>query len=189
MNKKGFEFSVSFLVGLILGIILFSLGLIFVFNIVIRLPDMDTVLPDYFKTEAKNCVNRGERVCVPLIKNEVRTKETAWFGVVINNNYGEAKTFKTFIKYSRGVLKDDEEAPVQIESEWTVAEFDSEFIENNDYSIIEIPLIPPVGTQSGNYVFNINICLDSNSSINEDKCDDNYPSLYGSTHQITVEVI
>ena len=187
-NKKGFEFSISFLVGLIMGIVLFGLGLVFIFNIVNRLPELDVILPDYFETEAKSCANRGERVCVPLIKEEVQTRKTASFGVVVNNNYGEAKTFKTFVKYSRGVLKDDEEAPMQVESEWTFPEYDPVFIKNNEYEIIGVPLRPPSGTQRGTYVFNINICLDSDSNINEDKCDVDYPSLYGSTNQVSVEV-
>ncbi len=54
-NKKGFEFSVSFLVGLIMGIVLFGLGLVFIFNIVNRLPELEAILPDYFDTEAANC--------------------------------------------------------------------------------------------------------------------------------------
>ena len=188
-NKKGFEFSISFLVGLIIGIVLLGLGLVFVFNIVNRLPDLEAVLPDYFETEANNCVNRGESVCVPLIKEEVETKVTASFGVVVNNNYGEAKTFQTFIKYSKGVLEDNSDAPLQIESDWTYPEYDPVFIKNNEYEIIGVPLRPPVGTQRGIYVFNINVCFDSDTNLQPGKCDNDYPSLYGATHQVTVEVV
>ena len=159
------------------------------FNIVDKLDDLKVILPDYFETEAKNCVNKGEHVCIPLIKEEVETRETASFGVVVNNEYGEAKTFKTFVRYSRGVLEDGSEAPLQIESEWTFPDYDPVFLENNNYEIIGVPLRPPKNTFSGSYVFNINICLDSSSNLEPDKCDDDYPSLYGSLHQVTVDVI
>ncbi len=189
MNRKGFEFSISFLVGLIIGIVLFGFGLVFVFNIINRLPELEVILPDYFDTEAQNCVNRGERVCVPLIREKVKSRETASFGVIVYNNYGEDKNFKTFVKYSRGVVEDDSDAPMQIESEWTYPEYDPVFIKNNEYEIIGVPLRPPAGTQRGTYVFNINICLDSTSNPQPGKCNDEYPSLYGSTNQVTVEVV
>lgn len=192
MNKKGgFELSISFLVGIILGIVLLSLGLIFVYNILTSTDEIRRYgLPSFFEMEADNCVQNNERVCVPIIKKDAETTDTASFGVVINNNYGEEKEFQINVQYSRGFLDDGTEVPVgSIDvSEWTFSDYDVITLDNFEYEIIEVPMRVPSNIKAGNYVFNVNVCFNGPTS-NPGKCSGSYPTLYDNTVQVTVTVV
>ena len=189
MNKKGMELQLSFLISVILGIVLLSLGLVFTYNLVKSTAKItENGLPSYFEVEAENCVQRGDRVCIPVIKKETHTTKTASFGVVINNIYGVTKDFKLFVNFRRGLTEDDEMINSIDMSDWSYTDFRVIELENNEHEIIEIPIRPPRKMDAGNYVFNVEVCFDGPDNPSE-KCSGSYPSLYSPTQQITVVVI
>jgi len=141
MDKKGFELSATFLVGLILGIILFSLGMIFVFRLLGGVDDIQVAgLPGYFETEAENCVERNEMVCVPKIKADLQTTKSESFGVIVNNIYGSARKFKLHVRFRGGITEQGEEINSVDISQWTFTDFSEVFLENNNYKIVEVPI-------------------------------------------------
>ncbi len=188
-RRAAVELSINFIVGMILGMVMFGLGLVFVYNL---LAGVDKIreygLPDTFKVYAENCVQRGDKVCIPEIKKEVPTRKTGSFGVVINNIAGIEKRFKPVVAFSIGILDDGNEATGIDLSKWTFTEFNEEILENNRHTTVEIPFLVPPGTKKGEYVFNVNVCFDSNDNIASSKCPGSYPSLYAPTQQVTIIV-
>ena len=183
------ELSLNVLVGIILGIVLLSFGLIFTFKILKGADDIKKLgLPDTFEIEAESCVQRNDKVCMPEIKKTVETTKSKSFGTIINNILGRVKSFKIIVKYSIGTLKDGSNADSQDEKKWTFADYEQVSIKNNEYTIVEIPMRVPSGTRPGTYVFNVNVCFDD--SVNPStKCPGSHPSLYSPTQQITIDVV
>ena len=188
MNRKGIELSVTFLVGLIMGIILLSLGMVFVFKLLEGVDDIRVIgLPSYFEAEAESCVQRNELVCVPKIKAEIETTKTTSFGVVVNNIYGDTKKFKLNVDFRGGITENNVEITSVDINKWTFIDFNEVVLGNNENKIIEVPMRPPGGTLPGTYIFNVDVCFDTNDNPSV-KCPSGYPSQYSPTHQISVTV-
>ncbi|MBN2368823.1 hypothetical protein JXC34_07405 [Candidatus Woesearchaeota archaeon] len=188
LNKKGIELSMNFIIGLIIGVVLFSLGLVFIYKIVSGVDEIGKInLPDTFKIEADKCVQRGERICIPVIRKEVRTREPALFGIIINNIAGSENEFQTVVKFS-GYYEDGVAGNANVDvTKWTYEEFEVVELENNEHYLDAVPLQPPKGTVAGTYVFNIYVCVDDSSFYAQPACPSGYQ--YGPTHQVTVEVV
>ena len=189
INKKGMELSITFLVGLIIGVVLLSLGLVFTYKLFAGVSDVEKMgLPNYFEIEAENCVQRGDRACIPEIKKQTETTKTASFGVIVNNIYGETKNFKLFVKFRRGETENGQMITSIDTKEWTFPDYESLELENNEDTTIEIPIRPPKKTDSGTYVFNVNVCFDGDEDAS-DKCSGVHKALYSPTQQISVTVV
>ena len=85
-RKAAIELSMNFLVGLIIGIALFSFGIYFLGQILNT--DLEYIMPDHYEEEAQKCVSRGNSVCVVEKRQEIRVKKYGGFGLVINNILG-----------------------------------------------------------------------------------------------------
>jgi hypothetical protein len=191
MKKAALELSSSFLIGIILGIVLLGLGLVFAMNILKGAENfIGPGLPKYFDTLVQECVQKGEKVCVPEIRKEIPINKIDSFGVVINNIAGSEKKFKANVRFSRGILEDESEVSTIKLKDWTYTDekFREIILEDKEYNTLPVPIRVPLGTKSGTYVFNINICYDSDSNEQSGKCPTDYPSLYGTTQQISVTV-
>ena len=188
-NKKGMELSITFLVGLIIGVVLLSLGLVFTYKLFAGVSDVERMgLPNYFEIEAENCVQTVDRVCVTETKKQTETSKTASFGVIVNNIYGETKDFKLTVKFRRGETEDGQMITSIDTEEWTFSDYDTVELENNDDITIEVPIRPPKKSDAGTYVFNVNVCFDGDED-SSDKCSGSTKSLYSPTQQISVTVV
>ena len=190
MNWKGIELSINFLIGIIFGVLLLGLGLSFAGQLLSQSEKLVRQgLPDYYEIEAKNCVQRGDRVCIPQAKMEAAVNKVVSFGVVINNIYGEKRSFKPKVVFSRG--KTEAGATItssQIQSkDWTFESFPSRDLENNEAITVEIPIRAPKGTKPGTYTFNVNVCFDG-LEAQDSKCSAPEKALYSPTQQITITV-
>lgn len=191
-NKKAaVELSMSFIVGLILGIIMLGFGLVFAYNIFSNVGKIQAQgLPDTFTMLAEDCVNNGEKVCIPVMRTEIASTKSKSLGAVVNNIEEGTHKFKTYVKFSKG-MTDDEVAVNTVDiAKWTYTTFKPLTLENTKHDIIEIPFRVPAGTKDGKYVFNVNICYDSNKNPEPSKCPDSaYGSLYSPTAQVTIIVV
>lgn len=186
-NKKGIELSINFIVGLILGIILLSLGLAFTIKMFKGTDDLGKgFLPDGMDIEADNCIQRNDKVCIPFINRDTLPEQTVSFGVVINNIYGKKAKFRVITEF-KGAILDNEVELDDIELEkWTLQD-EGVVLENNDNYIAEVPIRPPSRTKAGTYVFNVFVCFDSTEAVSN-KCPSGTSSLYSPIQQVTVEV-
>ncbi|MEM3373608.1 MAG: hypothetical protein QW757_03530 [Candidatus Woesearchaeota archaeon] len=189
MKKKGaIEFSVNFIIGLIVGILMFSLGLIFLFNILKSTEIKPGILPSNFDRLAQNCIDNQIRLCLPESYKEGYIGKTYTFGLVIYNTMGEEKKFKPYVNFAVAELKDGDILN-SLNKKWTFDSFREITLKDNEHYILKIPFKIPSGTKKGTYVFNVNVCFDSDVNRDQNKCPDNaYPSLYDSTEQIRIEV-
>ncbi len=192
LKRAALELSSSFLVGIIFGIVLLIFGLAFAFNIAKTAESIiDPGLPSYFDMMAKECVQKGEKVCVPEIKKTIPIGKIESFGVVINNVAGSEKRFKPSVAFSRGILEDESEITTVQLKDWTYTDekFRAVALKDKEDYLQSVPIKVPFGTKPGTYIFNINICYDSNSNIESGKCPNSqFPSQYGTTSQISITV-
>lgn len=188
-NKKAaMELSINFVVGLILGILMFSLGLVLVYNILSGTEKIKQwSLPDNFNRLAQACVEDNKKVCILNKVINLKTREHMPVGLVINNVVGEEKKFKVFVNFAKGYLEDETEVNNVDLTKWTFTDFNELKLENNKYEIVNIPFLVPKGTKKGTYVFNVNVCFDSNVNPSN-KCPNSYASLYDITEQIMINV-
>jgi hypothetical protein len=187
--KKGFELSISFLIGIILGIVMLILGLLFAYKLINGANTLVTIgVPDQIELEAQTCVQRSDKVCVPEIKKQIITTRTDRFWVIINNIYGQRKDFKVFVKFSRGILDDGSEISSLDVSKWTFVDYSIHTIENNDHFVEQVVMQPPRSTKKGSYIFNIYVCSKTPQAVDDTGCKAPFSSLYGTLNQITVEV-
>ncbi len=187
-KKAAMELSVTFLIGIILGVLILGIGLIIFFKLLAPLSIIEGELPDSFDILVKDCVDNGKKTCIPEIQKDIHIRETKTFGLVINNIYGETKNFKPYIRFSTGVLENGDEVSNIDVSKWTFSTFREITLENNKYETVKIPMQVPSGTKRGTYIFNVNVCFDSDVNKDNLKCTSQYPSLYDNTHQITIVV-
>jgi hypothetical protein len=188
MKKKAtIELSLTFIIGIVLGVIMFSFGLIFAYKIFTGAGTMIDNVPSGFEIAEKDCINRQQKVCVPETSKTIKSSQQGNFGYIINNNYGEEKSFKINVKFAKGILEDGSDSPIQDTNKWTLPDFRVRKIENGKHVTGGIPIQVPSGTKSGLYVFNINVCFDGTDS--SPKCSTGgFASLYAPTQQITIEV-
>jgi hypothetical protein len=190
MDKKGMELSINFLVGIIFGVVLLGLGLGFAGQLLTSSEKLlEQGLPDYYEIEAKNCVQRGDRVCIPQAKVNAPVNKVVSFGVVVNNIYGEERSFKPHVVFSRGKTESGTSLTAgQIQAkDWTFESFLARKLENNEATTVEIPIRAPKGTKPGTYTFNVNVCFDG-AEGDDAKCSFPEKSLYSPTQQITITV-
>jgi hypothetical protein len=191
MKKGALELSVNFIAGIILGMLFLILGFAFFGNILVNVGEIiEQGLPNMFEQYAQDCVDRGERVCVPIVKEDVRPGKYAVFGVVVNNNLGSTKEFKPVVTFSIGQKKDGTIIDHVDISKWTFTDFPALSLGNNMHDTRGISFRVPPGTAKGTYNFNINVCYDDGEDNGESsKCNSQYPDLYGVTHQVSITVI
>lgn len=188
-NKKAaVELSVNFIIGLIFGIVLFSFGMMFAIRMLNSSQDViEQGLPSYFDALAKQCVQRGDKACLPEIRKEARVRENVQFGLIINNILDTKAYFQPVLSFSRGKLKEGTIVDTsQVDpTKWSLNEYRVYEIDNNDHELVEIPMVPPAGTKKGVYVFNVKICY-SESGDPPSTCSGT--TQYNPTLQMTVEV-
>ena len=184
-NKKAaIELSMNFLVGIIIGIAMFSFGIYFLGKIMST--DVEVFLPDSYEEDAKACYSRGDRLCIIEKRQEIRVKKYGAFGLVINNMLGEKAKFKPIVDFSLGITDKEEELD-EVEGIWTHEQERAIELENNDYELVSLAFTVPAGTDPGDYIFNVYVCYDSGEELSE-FCPDGYRSLYGPVNQITIAV-
>jgi hypothetical protein len=173
MNKKALELSINFIVMLIITIVVFSLGIIFLRNIFTIADDTEAQFTAQMERELEDAMFRGERVAIPINYAEMRVGDTKTFGLGILNQLGEEKQFEVNIEFDTSVPDS-----LQDTSEWTFEELptDGYFnIKNNEFEKIALLFKVPGGTSPGTYIFNVNVYYDD--------------TKYDTTHQIRIKVL
>jgi len=187
--KAAIEFSTTFLIGIILGMIMLFSGIAFFAKLLIQGDKLTAVFPDSLNIYVKDCLDKAQRVCIPVTKADVKTNKLNVFGIIIMNIVGEEKYFKIHVDYSTGKLEDGTVVS-SINTPWTIANYAPVLVKNNEHTKQGIPIKVASGTLPGTYVFNVNVCFNDNnpSTPPSPKCDGTYPDLYNPTQQITVTV-
>jgi len=166
MNKRGIEFSIGFLVGLIIAILIFSLSLYFVFKWFGEAEELKGDIDRQTQDRIMSTLKTGnQQVSIPISVVEVKRGDIATFGLGVRN-IGSTTDFSASVSFAGAYDQKGNQLAVDdnyINTNWlgqlrNVAAFS---LDKNE--IQTIPIIVKAGTQigqgvntqKGDYVFNV----------------------------------
>jgi hypothetical protein len=164
MNKKGFEFSIGMIVGLILSILIFSMSLYLVFKWFGSAEELKTEIDKQTSEEISRALKTG-LVAIPISIQETKRGSAVNFGVGVRNIATEY-SFSMAVSFSGAFTPDGKVIPVDkthIDQKWlgTTATVDTFTLKKNEEKLIPLMLkadvstAPGIPTQKGDYVFNV----------------------------------
>ena len=190
MNKKGFEIAVSVLVTLIIGILLFSMGMYFLRQMLAGGEELKLVIEQQTQREIERLMrDENALVAIPINTQTVRAGDRATFWVGIRN-LDASKEFSMLASFDAAYdLGGNPISPTNDPNAW-LGEFylhEDIFVKQNEYKAAPISL--RASGPKGLYVFNV--CVFPTSTTTETTC---YldtvtpPGLYDRIRQITIEI-
>ncbi|MBI2545945.1 hypothetical protein HYV81_02085 [Candidatus Woesearchaeota archaeon] len=185
LNKSGIELSINFLVVVILGLALLTMG-IAMFSKFFR--GAEAIKDKYnAETEAQleSLLSSGEKVAIPFTKRNVIAGETAVFGVGILNIIGKEELFVVDVKC-------DEFIPKGSQLPESCGSFDQNIIYVTDYKLknnqqqkLPIAVSTKKADKEGTYILNVCVCTG--------RCVCNGPpypgNMYQNLHKLYLTVI
>ncbi|PIN76239.1 hypothetical protein COV18_00370 [Candidatus Woesearchaeota archaeon CG10_big_fil_rev_8_21_14_0_10_37_12] len=207
-SKKGFEISISMIVMLILGIILFTLSLYYLTNWFGEAEELQAVLDKQTEDQIINSLRIGNKlVAIPISVQTVTKGKRVSFGLGIRN-VGDPRQFSVGIVFSKAYTPDGQtiEADEQfIQDNWLgrFTAMRGGMIMRNQQQVIPIGIraYPNIGsgkaTTNGDYTFNVCVYDTSLTANNEvpHPCprtpdEFNPAEVYtGKVYQVTVRVV
>ncbi len=211
MNKRGMEFSIGMIIGLILSILVFSLSLYFVFKWFGSAEELKGEIDKQTQAQITSALKTGNQlVAIPLSIQEAKRGSAVNFGVGVRNIATE-DDFSLAISFSGAFTPDGKVIPVEsrpgghIETKWigSSATVDTFTLKKNEEKLIplllkaDVSTAPGVSTQKGDYVFNMCVYKqplrsDGNpyAPCNKDQFQTNADAFYTKKiYQIVVRVI
>ncbi len=170
LKKRAFELSINFLVVMIISIVIFSLGIVFVKKIFTHADKTQAEYFEKYEREVQNLLcDADDLVCIPKDTIDFGIDNEPVYGVVINNYLGTVKNFELVVSFNAyfdesntKICDSDSTSTPPVCSEnpqgWekhAVGTFD---IANNAKAAKFVALSPK-GAKSGNYVFDVKVCV------------------------------
>ena len=166
MHKKGIEFSIGMIVGLILSILIFGMSLYFVFKWFGSAEELKGEIDRQTQQQIMSALKTGNQlVAIPISIQEAKRGSAVNFGVGVRNIAAE-DDFSLAVSFSGAFTPDGKVIPVDktyIDQKWlgTSSTVDTFTLKKNEEKLIPILLkadvstAPGVQTQKGDYVFNM----------------------------------
>lgn len=184
-NNKGLELSVNFLVIVIIGIVLFGFGIMFMNQIFFGAKDIkDITSEDLDKRIGQLMCEGSERVCFGFNKKEVPRNELGIFGVKITNMLNIGNNADFYVTVEKGIALNDEGN--EINNEGLDCKPDcgtprSMKIDRLESEEIALGILVNKNAQPGTYTFDVTICHSSEACARGD-------SYFYDFNQIHIEV-
>ena len=166
MNKRGFEFSIGMIVGLILSILIFSMSLYLVFKWFGSAEELKSEIDKQTQEQIMSALKSGNQlVAIPISIQETKRGNAVNFGVGVRNIATE-DSFSMAVSFSGAFTPDGKIIPVDkthIDQKWlgTTATVDTFILKKNEEKLIplmlkaDVSIAPGIPTQKGDYVFNV----------------------------------
>jgi hypothetical protein len=166
MNKRGIEFSVGFLVGLVIAILIFSLSLYFVFKWFGEAEELKGDIDRQTQDRIMSTLKTGnQQVGIPISVVETKKGNIAIFGLGVRNVGGTAD-FSASVSFDGAYDQKGNQLAVDdnyININWlgqlrNIAPFS---LDKNEMQVVPIivkagtQIGPGINTQKGDYVFNV----------------------------------
>ncbi len=175
-NKKGIELSINFIVILILSIVIFGFGIVFLRNMFIEIGTIKQVTDEDFKANIENLLcDSSERICIGTNRREIRRNKVGFFTLGIRNTYPENKNF--YINVEQDEDFGDADLSTLIHNQGKIS------LNPNEHEQVGIAVGVQGSAGKGTYVLNVYVCIDEDSSCEEDS-----DKRYGTTKKIYVVV-
>ncbi len=193
MKKRAtIELSANFLVVVIISIVILVLGLALFMDVLDKTHDQTTFLDDRIKNEIESLLmNSGERVVLPMNREEASAGDLLVFGLGVTNVVGTDKDFYILAECdayidqagnpgSCGMLVKGLDINDNI--------VDTREIKNTERKIFGIVLDFDPHALKGTYVFNVNVCYNGPNNNDPECSGSGFSDLYGRIHKIYVEI-
>jgi len=156
VNKKGIELGINFIVMLILAVVVFSFGLIFVRQLFSEAEGIKEQLDRDTEQQIEQLLDRGQRVAFPISSRDVNAGQSAIFGLGILNVLDQETTFEINLECTTGVDRRDNTVPCGVEK--ITFDIDPITLEKNAKEVIPIVVRPPSGASKGDtYIFTVTV--------------------------------
>lgn len=152
MPKKALELSLTFLVVVIISIVLFSLGIKFIYDLSNEANEIDKMSTDELdKKFAQLSCESSDRVCIGIIRKIILPDSFDTFGIKIINIEPTAN-FLVEVKPSKAFNKQNTEIPNNINFKYNTNEI---MIDKNEEKSLGIAFEVPKDAVSGTYGFGV----------------------------------
>ena len=184
-NKRGIELSINFIVVLILSIVIFVFGIVFMRNLFVQLNGIrDLTLEDLDSKIGSLICEGSERVCIGYDRKTIQRKEFAVFGLKILNILDTQDFIITVAPPDSylGFKKDKTEilSPPTNPKLIVYPETRTKIIAKNEEKPLGIGVKVPANAVSGTYILDVRIQYND--------AETGEPKDYTNVHKIYVEV-
>ena len=169
-SKKGFQLSINFIVILIIAIVVFGFGIIFVTRLFEGITKVKVQLDEETEKELDELFDKDETLSIPRNSKTINVGKSEVFGLGILNILGDNKEFTIDISCTSTIKKAGETMSEQERNQycerpedknWVFEDHFEEFIKNNERKKIPIFFQVPTGTPPGTYIFTITVSYDT----------------------------
>ena len=160
MDKKGIELSINFLVTLLITIVIFGMGVSFIYNLSGKANDLTQISEEELDSRITDLLCSGsQKVCVGTNRKTIRRGETDIFGLEILNILENGANFKVNITKAdpKGYKKDNTEiSGGDPDIQW-IPHSRPLFIKKNEKYDVGIGVQVPNDAVSGTYILNVDV--------------------------------
>jgi len=200
-NKKAIQLSMNFLVSIIIGVALLSMGIVFLEKMREGGENLQQKLDEQTISELERIMIRGQRVAIAFRSKKVKAGDTAVFGLGVLNTLEDDQDFVINVTFDKAYGKDKREicngdgdnCP---DNNWVLFTSEDRQIKSNENEKYAIAVTPDKNAKQGVYIFNVYVCRtdesDYKSPCNGKDNSDNpkLEELYDDAiHKIYIEVI
>ncbi|MFW5747127.1 MAG: hypothetical protein ACOCWQ_06285 [Nanoarchaeota archaeon] len=160
MNSRGIELSVNFLVGFVLAVTIFGMGIFLLYTIFGQAKDLHTLTQDEIDSQVSQMLcSAEEKVCISGNRLPRKPGSLAVFGIYIYNIKPQRETYTIHITDADRSINPSKE---YIENELQVVSSTRQVtIDANEQENLGAGIQIPRGTKKGTYVFKAEISPDS----------------------------
>lgn len=201
MKKKGIELSINLLVILIISIVLFGFGMIFVKKIFNLTTEKHDEITEITKNQIESMLDSGEKIAMPETTLKLRKGDSGVFGIgVLNTDTDPNPIYKNFyIKIAPGnaYKADGTQTSNSITpNDIVIRKGNPYVIEVNKKEVYSVIVKVPTGATPGTHILNVYVCHNNDHNTGTEK-NPECSTISGGTgtefyddsvHQIYVEV-
>jgi len=173
-SRKGtIEFSMSFLITVIIGVVIIVLGIILISNMVKNSMDTENQVNQELEAQLNSIFSSGKITAVVPSTRTTQPAKTAIYAVGIDNVLnlpGGENNFRISIGFASMTNKNgdtDSPAPPPIlaPDDWLVDDSIEVTIKNNENQKKSVAIDVPKGAKLGTYIYNVNIEYDDGTGV------------------------
>ena len=157
MAKKGIELSLTFMVTIIIALVVFALGIRFVYNLASQTNDIKDAESDKLdKKFAEISCNSNDRVCIGVERKLILRGNSDVFGIKIINIYNDTEFNITVSRPSPSGYTKSSENITNDFLEWE-PKFRAIMVERNEEKEMGIGVSVPKDAEQGIYIFDVKV--------------------------------
>lgn len=163
-NKRGMELSINFIVMLVMGIAVFSGGLLFAQKFFAHAENVKGSLDSQTEKQIEKLLDSGSPVVIPISQKEIKRNKFDTFGVgVLAQFNGE---YRMTVE-PNGAFKKDKTQITLDTSTWLNMPKDMQVLEKNEKGKFLVGVNVPKEAERGTYMFKVTVSYrDPNDALN-----------------------